>query len=375
MGPTQRKPDSPLIRRIQDDPSSFEFFRAVQLLEAHLLARSGRAGRGIGFDQSSAEVGLRFSVVPTLAFPPTPIAAVKETRAVAGVGERTAPEAYDVAVSFMGLVGPAGTLPVHYTETLLQRVHAKDNALRAFLDGLHDRTTALFYRAWKKYRLAVSFEQSVPARGEADPILGVFLGLVGRRPRRRGKAFRPEEFGEVHHAGLFSDRRRSARGLQTMLAGLLGCAVRVEQFVGQWIELDAGALGRLGGTDGPGVPARLGDETVLGSRVWSVDSRVRIVAGPLDRARFRELWPGGARVGYVREIVRTYLGPLIEFDLEWELDADAPTPLCLGGAQLLGRDCWLGWSDDGQPVRRVHSPPWHEASPSHDASRELIASP
>ena len=222
---------------------------------------------------------------------------------------------------------------------------------------------ALFYRAWRKYRLATAYLSTDRSTGEADPILNSLMALVGAVPRRHGETIDAAELAEVHHAGLFSDRRRSANGLRSMLRGLLGCEVEVEQFVGQWLELDPQALARVGSGAGPGVPARLGEETPLGTRVWSVDSRIRVVAGPLDRARFRELWPGGAPVRFLWEVLHAYLGPLVECELHWELAADAPAAVQLGGDQRLGRDCWLGWSERGRPDTRVSSPPWHAPRP------------
>lgn len=367
MGTAQRKPNPALIEELLRAPGTFEFFRAVQILEAHLAGRKRRRKpREVGHDHSPAEVGVRFDAAPSLAFPSQQIAGVETT----GEGDGGDPR-FDLRVSFLGLVGAAGTLPTHYTEFVLQRVHAKDTSLRDFLALFQDREAAFFYRAWKKYRVPAAFHAA--AGGDPDPILAALLALVGLLPRPRGEALDAVHMAQVHHAGLFSNRRRSANGLRAMLRGLLGCDVEVEQFVGQWIELDPEARSRLGSGPGPGLPARLGDESVLGSRVWSVDSRVRVVAGPLDRRRFRELWPGGEPVAFLRGVLRAYLGPLIECDLVWELAPDAPATLQLGGDQQLGRDCWLGWSDQGGPDLRVASPPWNKSSPSAAGSRRVSA--
>ena len=62
-------------------------------------------------------------------------------------------------------------------------------------------------------------------------------------------------------------------------------------------------------------------------------------------------------------VLRAYLGPLIECDLVWELERSAPAPIALGGDARLGRDGWLGWSENGAPDLRVGSPPWHNPRP------------
>jgi type VI secretion system protein ImpH len=364
MGTEKRQPHPALIERLLREPGAFEFFRAVQLLELHRMASSKGLSRSVGFDHPRSEVGIHFRSAASLAFPPRAVFAVR-------AGEEPGPD-YEVEVSFLGLVGPAGTLPVHYTEIVLERLHAKDESLRDFLDAFQNRCAAFFYRAWKKYRLPVAYASTDRKRGEADPVLSSLLSLVGLNPRPRGMELRSEELAQVHHAGLFSDQRRSAQGLSAMLKGLLGCEVEVVQFVGQWIDLDPDAWSRLGDGPGPGMPARLGAEAVLGTRVWSVDTRVRIVAGPLSRERFKRLWPGGEPLRFLRELVRAYLGPLLDFDLVWELYPDAPASLCLGGDQQLGRDCWLGWSGFGEPDTRVSSPPWHNQNSHPDPSEVLL---
>jgi type VI secretion system protein ImpH len=365
MAAAKRKPNSALIDKLLREPGAFDFFRAIQVLETSRLGPGGRRARpSVGFDHPVAEVGDRFGVASSLAFPACALTEVE-------IEDSSAEDAsgYRLLVSCFGLVGPAGTLPAHYTETVLQRLHAKDESLRDFLDLFHERAVALFYRAWKKYRLAASFDSTDRASGRADPVLTSVLALVGLHSRSQGHAITAESLTQVHHAGLFSNRRRSAHGLRAMLRGLLRCEVEIEQFVGQWVELDSATRSRLGEGPGPGTPARLGEEAVLGSRVWSVDSRLRIVAGPLDRGRFRELWPGGDPVQYLREVVRAYLGPLLEFDLVWRLAPSAPAGIALGGGQRLGRDSWLGFGESDRADTLVISPTWHNFEPHEEGTR------
>jgi predicted component of type VI protein secretion system len=77
----------------------------------------------------------------------------------------------------------------------------------------------------------------------------------------------------------------------------------------------------------------------------------------MDRRRFRELWPGSPRLAFLKALVRSYLGPLLDCELVWELEPSAPAIVRLGGEERLGRDCWLGWSDVSRADMRVASPP------------------
>ena len=42
-------------------------------------------------------------------------------------------------INFMGLVGPMGVLPIHITELVLQRMRAKDFAMRDFFNIFNHR--------------------------------------------------------------------------------------------------------------------------------------------------------------------------------------------------------------------------------------------
>ena len=81
-------------------------------------------------------------------------------------------------VSFFGMVGTSGTLPLHYTEVLLDRLHAKDSALADFLDAFQDRSVAFFYRAFSKYHLPAAHRTVDDERGQLDPIANVRESLL-----------------------------------------------------------------------------------------------------------------------------------------------------------------------------------------------------
>ena len=128
-------------------------------------------GHGVGRDVHPAHEVVRFRSLVSLGFPTAAISVVKSPSPESLFDPEPAPT--EMIVSFLGLIGPIGALPRHYTETMLERIREKDFSLRDFLDLFNHRLISLFYRAWEKYCLPVTYERSRldhPA-GEPDPMM------------------------------------------------------------------------------------------------------------------------------------------------------------------------------------------------------------
>jgi type VI secretion system protein ImpH len=210
-----------------------------------------------------------------------------------------------VTVTFLGLTGPSGVLPGHYTELLIRLQRGErgpeQEALRAWLDLFNHRFLALFYRAWEKYRFYIPYERGEYARTEPDPFTRALLSLLGLgQPSLRNRlrvSCRREEDGEpredvlarvddlalLYYGGLLAHRPRCAVALEAFLQDYFQLPVRVLQFQGQWLHLDVSNQSRLGEGGGN---CRLGRDAVAGERVWDVQGKVRIRLGPLRYADF-----------------------------------------------------------------------------------------
>lgn len=199
------------------DPHSFGFFQAVRLLERLF---PGRAHVG-GYDDPAREV-VRFGVNPSLAFPASEIQGLELD------GERPA-----MKVNFMGLIGPQGVLPHHYSLIVAERLRARDAALAEFLDIFHHRLISLFYQAWRKTRFTIAREDASDdrlARHLAD-LIG--LGLDNARERLPF----PDE-ALIYRAGLLAPQPRGAVALQQFLEDFFDVPAEVQQFVGGWFPLE-----------------------------------------------------------------------------------------------------------------------------------------
>ncbi len=337
MEAASRRSDTALIRTLGARPFAFEFFQAVRLLEARSLRDGGHGA--VGGDERPENEAVRFRAEPSLAFPSSAIVKLKDPR---DAGRSGPPEA---SVSFLGLIGPSGVLPHHYTELLIRRLQLNDRALRDFLDLFQHRAVSLFFRAWRKYRLAFDFEHEALTTGGVDDATRALYALVGLGSGGlRGLAsFEPQH--AVYFAGAFARPTRTCLGLAGMLGDLLGIPIHVDQFIGRWIPLDPLERTRLGGAREPGQHDRLGAGAMLGDRAWDIQSKVKIRGGPMDYRSFERLRPGQELLKRTEALTRAYLGPGIGMDFEWSLESGQVQPARLGSSpssdHRLGRSTWL----------------------------------
>jgi type VI secretion system protein ImpH len=269
----------------------------------------------------------------------------------------------------MGLTGPSGVLPRHYTELLLRLEREgkgpEKRALRAWLDLFDHRLIALFYRAWEKYRFYIPYERGEYAAAEPDPFTRSLLSLIGMgspavRNRLRvvapgdAEGLRPErvlagvdDLALLHYSGFFAHRPRCAVALEALLQDYFALPVKVLQFQGQWLLLDPANRSRMGGV---GSNNELGVNLVVGERVWDVQGKIRVRLGPLDYARFKEFLPDRAAVPARKaffllcHLVRLYVGPELDFDVQLVLKAeDVPACKLAAGAANGARLGWNTW--------------------------------
>ncbi|MBI1187743.1 MAG: hypothetical protein GC206_10530 [Alphaproteobacteria bacterium] len=405
-----------LVRRLWDRPYEFNFFQAVRLLQLLDEERQpvGRAG-------SPRREAVRFRSAVTLAFPPAtvldllgtmpgetpPDEPVARTPTVPGgppVPILIGPNDPPVLIQpFLGLIGPSGVLPRHYTEWLIRHLRDfKGNekaAARDWFDLFVHRFTTLLYRSWEKYRYVLAYERGEQFDPVPDPFTLALLSIVGlgtpglrerltlldvetvrahptdlrsgpaHHPRYDGRSLgvkedRPKplarvpDLGILSFAGLFASTVRTAVGLERLLSAYFGVPVTLEPFRGQWLSLepeDRSILGTQAWT--------LGVDVFAGERVWDMSSLFRLRIGPLSGTEFSALLPVESPRPYGKtfhllcHLTKLYAGPGLDFEvqlvvrheevpvahLEGVLPEDDPT------GSRLGRNAWvasLPFADD-----------------------------
>lgn len=308
----------PIAEDLTREPYRFEFFQAVRLLEL-MCADCEVVGR---FTNPENEA-VRFGAASAIAFPASQIQSLDR---------ESAPPM--MRVNFMGLTGPLGVLPLDYSALILDRIRARDTAMRDFYDLFNHRMISLFYQAWEKYRFAIPYE-----RGERNRFSQHVLALLGLgTPGLQDRQDVPDD-ALLFYSGLLSMHARSAAGLQQLLADYFGVKVEIVQFVGAWYPVERDAQCCLG--EGCGDSERLGVGAVVGDEVYDQQSRVRIRFGPLTLAQYNDFLPGGEGHRQVRSLVRYYAAGEYDVELQLILRREEAPPCELSAA---GSGPQLGWT-------------------------------
>jgi len=332
-----------VIERLLAEPQRFEFFQAVRLLLLWLEER------GVP-PQQALDKHLRFANSLSLRFPPS------QVEALALVHDKPAHPAiarpqFRLTPSFMGLLGAHGTLPAHYTESIQAWIASEqDDAPRAFLDLLSNRMLALFYGAWKKYRV----EHMVA--GPGDRFLPLLLALAGFPAGASGfvsggvglpSGTSPEALAGAPagvsdrtlalYAGVLRQRPASAAVLGRVLSDLLRVPVALQEWIGHWDRLEDGERTALGGAN-----AVLGQAALLGARCWRPDLRVRVRIGPVDSAQFERFLPHGSGAATLGSLLGLFAAPTLSYEVVLVLRRTELRALRLGErSRRLGLDSYV----------------------------------
>lgn len=333
-------------RSLWHNPQQYDFFQAVRLLEKAVVASHAEENpwHAVGEDAPPRREVIRFRAHASLTFSGSAIHRLERPHS-AQTGART-PGPPELTVNILGLTGPAGVLPQHYTSLMLTRLRHKDHALREFLDLFNHRLISHFYRAWKKYRFPIGFEQTDGGRNGTDPFTQALYSLIGMGTGRLRGRNALDDQTPVYYAGLFAHRPRPAVNLERMLSEHLGQPVLVEQFRGGWLQLAGDIQSRLAERNEPeGQFNRLGQTVVVGERVWDVQGKFRLVIGPLNYRAFRQFMPDGPGLRPLCDLTRSYVGPELAFEFQVLLAA-AEIPECqlrhsADAGPRLGWNTWL----------------------------------
>lgn len=324
MGAAMRGTSDPLAfySLLEQQPYRFDFFYTLRRLES-LHPKLPRIGTAL----KPSDEPVRFGQEPDLSFAPSTISKY--------VLENGRPARMEVR--FFGMFGPNGALPTHLTEYARGRLlNDRDPTFVRFVDIFHHRFISLFYRAWSQAQPTVSLDR--PQDDHFTTYVGATQGLGSDEVR---SADAVSDSAKLFFAGLLARQIRNKDGLEAILAAYFQVPMRVEQFVGHWMELPETERTRLSG-----LGAQLGLGAVVGKRVWDRQHKIRIWIGPLSLKQYEDFLPGGKAIEALVAWMRQYLCFELEWDVRLVLDKKELPLAKLGRGQVgLGKHGQLGWNN------------------------------
>jgi type VI secretion system protein ImpH len=232
-------------------------------------------------------------------------------------------------------------LATQLCEEVVRAEEEEQPQLRAFYDLFHHRLISLYYRAWKKYRLAASFRY-----GSEDIATKRMLCMVGVDAHGARAESGLNRLEVLELAPLLSMRSRPPRVLVLALKRLLpGIGVTIEQFVERKATIDGDDRMQLGVRCN-----QLGYNYTLGARVLDRTARFRVVLGPIDYDACENFMPGGARYPVLRRVIEQFTRGTLECEVDILLNDQQAPGYRLGSRRgsLLGFNTRLGRGASGK---------------------------
>jgi len=311
-----------VITELLAEPWRYEFFQAIRLL-SRWLRRYGVA----------PETAIRFENSLSLAFPASDIDALQLEQGQ-GQGGANAMR-LRVRTAVMGLLGLNGALPLHYTERIAAWEHAtRDEGPRAFYDAFSSRQVALFYRAWRKYRVRGGADEH-----NRDRFLAQLVALAGAGWQAPGQG-QPGGGLAFENLAYFAAQLRSRAVPAHLIAGVLSeylqVPVKVEQFAGKWDPLGTGDRSRLGENN-----CDVGLGATLGERLLRPELGIRIKVGPVSSRMFERFLPGASGARALAALLDRFAIEVPYRELQVILRGEEVDGAGLDGTVRLGLDGFL----------------------------------
>jgi type VI secretion system protein ImpH len=306
-----------LIDQMKAEPWRFDFFQTLRQLE-----RAHPDRPRIGDSAARREEFVDLGQDPYLEFPASNLSSV---------------DARDgrlrILVKFLGLLGPQGALPLATTDESVGWQLMRDDAFPRFLDLLNGRFLQLFFRAWADARPIAQHDR--PADDRFVAYVGSFVGLGSDVFANRDTV---PDMAKLSFAGLIAPKAKCASRLTRFLQGLFDVKVEIDEFVGSWLSFDPSHCSQLGR-----MHASLGRDMLLGSRVFSVEDKIRVRVFVKDFAQYEQFLPTEARnlSEPLADAVFFYIGDELDWEVELAIPAGAVAPVRLGQSGRLGWTTWV----------------------------------
>ena len=315
------------LGELERAPWDFDFFNVLRWFE-----REHPDKPRIGDSAARDEEYLFLGQDPYVEFPASNVAKF----------ERDEKGRYRLYSKFLGLLGPQGALPLQTTLEAKYFLDSGDPAFPRFLDIFNHRFLQLYFRAWSDARAFGQHDR--PDHDRFADYAGSAIGIGTKALQQRDSV---PDYAKLALAGLLGSEVRSASRIESMLSHVFGVKASVDQMTGTWLKLAPEDQSAVGGRN-----ARLGEDTMIGSAVYSVQDKFRVRLDVASLAKFEEFLPMGRNFDRLVDLVFFYMGDLLEYEVQLLIPEAETKPAALGSFGRLGWTTWMG-SDEPPAADKI----------------------
>ncbi|MDR2573366.1 MAG: type VI secretion system baseplate subunit TssG [Desulfovibrio sp.] len=305
---------SPVVEALRALPGTFAFPQAVHIAESWMRTQGNPV----------SPESFRYSVNPSLAFPPGDINALEFSQQKSGLTQTA------ITLNLMGLHGAGSPLPAYFTEYVSQHADEQD-ALRDFFDMFNHRLIMHLYNTWLKYRYYAQYKPQA-----TDKLSGCFFGFIGaeRQETRKAKQLRWPRL--MAYMGLIAFNGEASGSLESILRHYFSHeTICIIPCINRWVAIPPDQQTHLGERN-----HCLGEDFIMGEEMPDQTGKFRIQIADLTWERFNSFLPIGKNFAELQTLVKFILRSRLQFDIELRLIPEEIRPWRLEPEN----ECRLGWS-------------------------------
>lgn len=306
------------LSKAETKPWEHSFYQLLRLVDAR-HPNAPKMGQAL---KPQHEL-LRLGQLPSLVFAPREIAKIDH-----------ATKKPRIRLFGLGMLGPNGSLPIHFTEQARDSLeNKKDSTLVNFLDIFHHRYLSFMYRAWAQSQSTVQLDR------KNEETFSQYIGfLTGIDPKESKNSILPTH-ARLSHAPHTTREIRNPEGIEATLNYFFGVPFKVQEFFLHWLKLEEEDCCKLGE---PRLSSYLGQGAVLGKEIPDCQSKFKLTIGPMSLENYMRFTPNGEDFLVLVELVRSFIGYEFIWEVELIVKAEEAHPANTSGEDRLGWSTWLG---------------------------------
>ncbi len=246
----------------------------------------------------------------------------------------------EIHVNMNGIIGIESPIPDSYTEEFLSYDRTTRGALCDYFDIYNSKILSLRYAFLKRQNI-----ETLSSPIENSVIGNIIFSLSGFEFNTHSKTdIIPEQF-KVSVQNLFWRHTRSSSGLKTVLESFFKVPIEIRQFEGGFIQAPIGERMSIGTK---GRYNKLGENSLLGDKVWDATKGITILIGALDFEQYTKFLPKKSSkdrkfssLQKMKEIIRLYVPHGIDVHLHFFLDQCLVRETLLNGDNRLNKDTFI----------------------------------